>query len=558
MRFLLILLPGLFIYGSSGQTLNIDQFASGFIQPVDIAHAGGDELYIVERAGRIFVLDESGNTLPGHFLNITDRVNSSASERGLLGLVFHPQYPDSSYIYCNYTGPGGATRISRFTVNSNTSADSTSEVILLSYAQPFTNHNGGDLDFDDNGYLLIASGDGGSGGDPMNLAQNLNSLLGKILRIDVDNGNPYSIPNTNPFVGQPNVREEIWAYGLRNPWRIDFDQINQALYVGDVGQNNWEEIDEIDVGLPDPNFGWRCYEGSNDFNLDSCEGVITIDPIHEYPHVGGGCSGSITGGKLYRGFDMPAFYGKYFYADYCEGFIAALDPQTLQNDTLFGPSSLRLTTFGEDAQGGLYVGERNSGIIYKLSSEPQEHFIFTINLNGAQSGTPSGAIGYGIATLDTTTNILTASGKFSELIGNVTVAHVHRAPAGMNGGVVFPLTITDYGTDSIGFFGSGSLTENELNDLLTFDGLYVNIHSSAHPTGEIRGQIVRTDCPGFYSIQAPLIPEGVYILKSAAMLGDITNDRDAIVKYNQDVTLDPGFKVDLGATMEIIWEICGP
>ena len=540
------------------QSLHLLPFASGFNQPTDIAHTGTSDLYIVERQGIVYRVDSSGITTSTPFLNITDRVVTNSGERGLLGLVFHPQYPDSAYIYCNYTGSGGATYIARFDVLSNSTADSTSELVILTYSQPFSNHNGGDLEFDDDGHLYIASGDGGSGGDPLNYAQNKNTLLGKILRIDVDNGTPYTIPPTNPLVGQANVREEIWAYGLRNPWRIDFDSATQALYVADVGQNAWEEINKINMGILDPNFGWRCYEATHPYNLDSCEGITPIDPIHEYAHrLGGGCTASITGGKLYRGTDMPAFYGKYFYADYCTGFIGLLDVNTLQNDTLVQPSSFRFSTFGEDARKRLYIAERNSGIIYQLATDPPTDFIFTINLDGGQASTPSTATGYGIATLDSVNRMLNVSGQFTDLIGNVTAAHVHVAPAGMNGPVAFPLSITNYGTDSIGFYGSGVLTTSEATALLANDGLYVNIHSSVYTAGEIRGQLTGVTCPEDYEIHAPLIPKGLYKVKGATSLGTLSNNQDVFVKYAEDVTLQKGFELSLGATLEITWEVCG-
>jgi len=550
-----------FIYPSIsfGQAVNLVEFSSGVTQPTDITNAGGSELYVAERTGRIRLIDANGVLSPTAFLNITDRVSINAGERGLLGVAFHPSYPDSAYVYCNYTGAGGATFVSRFDVTSATAADPGSELNLLTFSQPFTNHNGGDLVFDSNGYLMIASGDGGSGGDPQNNGQDLNTFLGKILRIDVDNGLPYAIPPGNPFVGVPGVKEEIWAYGLRNPWRIDFDETSQALFVADVGQNEFEEINEIALGLSDPNMGWRCYEATTPYNLDSCEGVSTIDPIAFYAHrAGAGCTGSVTGGVVYRGFDMPSLFGKYFFADYCTGYVATVDLNNYQVDTIISPSSFRFSTFGEDAQGRLYVGERNSGKIYRFETEPPTSFIFTIDLDGAQASTPSTATGYGIGTLDTSTNVLTVSGQFTELIGNVTVAHVHRAPAGSNGPVVFPLSITDYGTDSIGFFGSGTLGAGALNDLLSNDGLYVNIHSSTYGGGEIRGQIIRVDCPLNYALEAPILPGGEFKIKNATVLGNLTDNRSLLIKASESTTLKEGFTMSMGTTLDVISEICGP
>ena len=541
------------------QSIELVEFTTGLNQPVDIATAGGDELYVVERPGIIKIVNSDGSVPTVPFMDITDRVLANTGERGLLGLVFHPNYPDSAYIYCNYTGSGGETRISRFNVLSDAKADSTSEIILLNFSQPFTNHNGGDVCFDENGYLMIASGDGGSGGDPQNNAQNLNSLLGKILRLDVDAGLPYGIPASNPFIGMSGVREEIWAYGLRNPWRIDYDDMTNALYVGDVGQNMYEEISKLNTGVSDPNYGWRCYEANHEYNLDSCEGLTFIPPIHEYQHrLGAGCTGSVTGGVVYRGTDIPAIAGRYIFADYCTGFIATLDLDNgNQCDTLVEPSVLRFTTFGEDAQRRLYVAT-SLGIVYRIQAPANNHFIFTIDLDGSQASTPSTATGYGIATFDSTSNQLNVSGYFNDLIGTPTASHVHQAPAGSNGGVIFDLTRMDYGSDSIGFYGSGTLTPAQSTELLANDGFYVNIHSSIYGGGEIRGQITRVDCPLNYDAIAPLLPPGRYKVKESSVMGSLESNREMVIKFEDSTLLLNGFEVSIGSTLEILQEICGP
>lgn len=251
---------------SFAQDLELDLFASGFNRPVNIKHAGDDRLFVVEQDGFIKIVNSDGSVEPTNFLDIDDRVRSIGNEQGLLGLAFHPDFASNGYFFVNYTDNSGDTVISRFSrigVNP-TIADPNSELIILTYTQPYSNHNGGELQFGPDGYLYISSGDGGSGGDPQNNAQNLNSLLGKLLRIDVNNStasNPYEIPADNPFIGDAAARDEIWAYGLRNPWKFSFDALTDDLWIADVGQNAREEINLVpstDAGL---NYGWRCYEG---------------------------------------------------------------------------------------------------------------------------------------------------------------------------------------------------------------------------------------------------------------------------------------------------------
>ncbi len=227
----------------------------------------------MEQGGKIKILS-NGVINPVPFLDISGQI-SSGSERGLLGLAFHPDYADNGYFYVNYTKQNGDTQVSRFTRDPANPdiADPTSELPIIGYSQPFANHNGGCLAFGPDGYLYIGSGDGGSGGDPGNRAQNINLLLGKLLRIDVDNpsgGNNYGIPADNPFVGNPNAKGEIWAYGLRNPWRFSFDFTDNNLWIGDVGQGNIEEVDRTATTEAGFNYGWRCYEGSQPYNTENC------------------------------------------------------------------------------------------------------------------------------------------------------------------------------------------------------------------------------------------------------------------------------------------------
>jgi len=340
-----------------------------FNGPVFLTHSEDttDRIFVVEQAGRIKVFSNSQATSTAKvYLNITDRV-ISGGEQGLLGLAFHPDYKNNGYFYVNYTADNPLrTIISRFQVTSNPdSADKNSEFQILTFNQPYSNHNGGWTGFGPNdGYLYIATGDGGSGGDPQNNAQNITKLLGKILCIDVDGGTPYAIPPTNPFVDSTNinVKKEIYAWGLRNPWRCSFDPITGKLWAGDVGQNAWEEIDIIENGK---NYGWRCYEGTHPYNTSGCNYPEYINPIWEYPH---GAECSITGGYVYRGPSVPELAGKYIYGDYCSRKIWALEYDGITPPTnqylLTVPNSI--TSFGVDQNNELHITS-SDGKIYRFT-----------------------------------------------------------------------------------------------------------------------------------------------------------------------------------------------
>jgi glucose/arabinose dehydrogenase len=347
--------------------------ASGLNHPVALAHPGdaSRRLFVVEQAGRIRII-QNGALLPAPFLDIAGRV-LSGGERGLLGLAFPPGYETKGHFYVDYTRqPDGATVIARYTASGNL-ADPNSEQPLLTIPQPFANHNGGQLAFGPNdGFLYIAMGDGGSAGDPNDNAQNLNSLLGKILRIDVESGTaPYAIPPSNPFASSATARGEIWDFGLRNPWRFSFDRANGDLYIGDVGQNAFEEIDfEASSSPGGLNFGWRCKEGLHDFNFTgNCPSSTLVDPIAEYGHDLGI---SVIGGFVYRGAQNPFLAGRYFYGDFGSGRIwgiakANLTPTTWLSPTVELVSGLSLTSFGEDDQGELYLAEY-AGTVRQLRS----------------------------------------------------------------------------------------------------------------------------------------------------------------------------------------------
>lgn len=319
--------------------------ASGLTRPVDLqsAYDGSGRLFIIEKYG-VIRLFKDGLLLQEPFLNIDDRVNDRGNEMGLLGFAFHPNFEQNGYFYVNYTGEGGHTFISRFQASGDT-ADPNSETILLTVNQPYPNHNGGAVTFGPDGYLYLGLGDGGAGGDPLKNGQNIESLLGKILRIDVDQGDPYAVPADNPF------GNEVWAYGLRNPWRISFDQVTGDLWIGDVGQNVWEEIDYLPAGSPGgANFGWSIMEASYGYDGEAQPGLLL--PAAEYSH-DFGCS--VTGGYVYRG-AMPEWNGVYLYGDYCSGIIWGLINVNgqWQSQVLF-EAGTTITSFGQDESGEVYL-----------------------------------------------------------------------------------------------------------------------------------------------------------------------------------------------------------
>lgn len=370
----------LFYCSSFGQTVNLSPFASGFSTAVEIVNAGDSRLFVVERAGVIKILNSDGTINPTPFLDISGVVGSGG-ERGLLGLAFAPDYATSGRFYVNYTDDSSTdtpnTIIARYTVSANPDVANTTETVLLTYQQPFGNHNGGKIAFGQDGFLYISSGDGGSGGDPGDRAQDETTLLGKILRIDVS-GTTYSIPTTNPFSGSVNgpndPRPEIYAIGLRNPWKFSFDKTNGDLWIADVGQNSFEEINRVSgAGTPGDNYGWKCFEGTSPFSdTGNCPipgGLAnTVAPVAEYAHVGSGCSGSVTGGYVYRGTLYPNFIGKYFFAEYCMQTVGILTNDGSNNWSLAFQTANETegwTTLGEDSSGELYIS--GGSTIYKIT-----------------------------------------------------------------------------------------------------------------------------------------------------------------------------------------------
>lgn len=340
--------------------------------PIVVAHAPGDpgRLYVATQQGRILVWDGAA-FLPTPFLDISSIVNTSHGEQGLLGFAFHPDYAANGLLYVHYTNqPAGDSLIVRFARSATdpNRADATSGTLVLFVDQPYPNHNGGQVVFGPDGFLYLGFGDGGGGGDPNENAENLGSLLGKILRIDVDGGAPYAIPPSNPFVGVAGAREEVWAYGLRHPWRFDFDPRTGDLWIGDVGQDAIEEVNFEPAGSGGGrNYGWDRMEGSLCFEpATGCnDGTLTL-PVIEYPNAGfAECS--VIGGNVYRGAQHPDLYGRYVYADACSGRFWTARPDGaggfVAEEALVSP--VRPSTFGSDAAGELYVGDLRGGF-YRL------------------------------------------------------------------------------------------------------------------------------------------------------------------------------------------------
>jgi glucose/arabinose dehydrogenase len=341
--------------------------ASGFNKPTFLTHAGDGSrrLFVTEQPGRILVIKD-GNVLPTPFLDIVSIVGSDGSEQGLLSVVFHPNYTSNGFFFVNYTNKRGDTTIARYQASDNPDvADSNSARILLTINQPYVNHNGGQLVFGPDGYLYVGMGDGGAANDPHDNGQNLNTLLGKILRLDVDNADPYGVPQNNPFVNQADARPEIWSYGWRNPWRFSFDQATGDMYIADVGQNQYEEVDVELAGMPGgQNYGWRLMEGLHCFNPQNCDpaSLDVVLPVVEYDH-SQGCS--VTGGYVYRGSDFPDLTDVYFYGDYCSGIVWGLrreaDGSWAQAQLL--QAKANISSFGQDEAGEVYVVDHRGDIL---------------------------------------------------------------------------------------------------------------------------------------------------------------------------------------------------
>ena len=367
-------------------SIDLELIAKGFKKPIYVCSPNNEQnnLYVVEQRGKIIKIKD--NEQKSIFLDITNRVKEPGffgDERGLLGLAFHPEYKDNGYFFINYIDNNETTIISKFKFDKE--KFTFNETVLLSIKQPYSNHNGGHLEFGKDGFLYIATGDGGSAGDPEGNAQNLSSLLGKILRIDI-NDSLYSIPDGNPFVNNENARDEIWAYGLRNPWKFSFDNQNSLIFIADVGQNSWEELNVQDLNIAGINYGWNIKEGKHIYK-DNYKNNL-IDPLFEYSSNANygktltglkqttnviGCS--ITGGYVYNG-HIKKIQTQYFFGDYCTGKIWSIKDYESSgfevidwtNDLVENNKQLYISSFGKDASGELYIVD-HSGTIYKIIEE---------------------------------------------------------------------------------------------------------------------------------------------------------------------------------------------
>ncbi|MBP1465262.1 PQQ-dependent sugar dehydrogenase [Candidatus Chloroploca sp. M-50] len=353
--------------------LTVEPVLNGFRNPTHITNAGDGtgRLFVVEQAGAIWIVQD-GVRLEEPLLDLTELVGSQGSEQGLLSVAFHPQFRENGFLFVNYTDRNGTTVVARYTLSADPNrADPASATILMTIDQPAANHNGGLLKFGPDGYLYIGTGDGGASGDPWNNAQTLSTLLGKLLRIDVDSNEPYAVPANNPFIDADPARSEIWAYGLRNPWRFSFDRATGDLYLADVGQNALEEVHvQPASSLGGENYGWKIMEGDRCFNASSCDQTGLELPVFVYPHgsAEGGCS--ITGGYVYRGRAFPQLNGVYVFTDFCTGNLWGTYGDGVGWETaLLGRVDLRITSFGEDEAGELYLVDRAGGGVYRLVVE---------------------------------------------------------------------------------------------------------------------------------------------------------------------------------------------
>ncbi|MDL2335408.1 MAG: PQQ-dependent sugar dehydrogenase [Chloroflexota bacterium] len=354
--------------------LSAQPFADGFLELTFLTNAGdgSGDLYVVEQRGKVYRMAADGTVdMTSPFLDIVDKV-SCCDERGLLGLAFHPSFADNGRLFVDYTNVAGNTIVAELSLGADGNVDPESERFLLGIRQPFPNHNGGMLAFGADGYLYIGAGDGGSGGDPYGNGQSTDTLLGKILRIDVDHGDPYAIPDGNPYpvVNRAGAKPEIWDVGMRNPWRFSFDRATGDLWIGDVGQDRYEEVDAEPAGEGGRNYGWNTMEATHCFLVAGCDSTGITLPVAEYSH-NDGCS--ITGGYVYRGSLYPALVGLYVFSDYCSGNLWAIDAASSigagpVTPIEYGNANINPTAFGEDESGELYL-VNGAGQIFRLTAD---------------------------------------------------------------------------------------------------------------------------------------------------------------------------------------------
>ncbi len=353
-----------------GTGARLQQIASGLSSPLYLTSPPGDlaRLFVVEQTGGIRLIKD-GSLLPTPFLDLSGRI-VAGGEQGLLGLAFYPDYATSGRFVVHYTDPAGDTHLSIFQVSADPDvADPATEQVILTADQPYANHNGGQVLFGPDGFLYLGLGDGGAANDPEGRGQNLSELLGSILRVDVQSGTSYTVPADNPFVGQAGVQPEVWSYGLRNPWRFSFDRTTGDLYIADVGQDRYEEIDVAPGGASPGkgiNYGWNIMEGVHCLSGEQCDQTGLTLPAFEYGH-DQGCS--ISGGYVYRGSAIPALQGLYFFGDYCQGWVRSIRYTGGEATELTDWPTLKpggsVLSFGEDAAGELYVLS-SSGGVFKL------------------------------------------------------------------------------------------------------------------------------------------------------------------------------------------------
>jgi len=441
------------------QNVSLRLITSGLDLPVAITHANDSRLFITQQRGQIVIYDGT-RILPTPFLDIRTIV-LCCGERGLLSVAFHPQYAQNGFFFVYYNDATGDINIARYHVTADPNvADPNSALILKTIAhRDFSNHNGGQLAFGADGFLYAGTGDGGSGGDPSNNAQNLQILLGKILRLDVDNGPPY-IPPLNPFVGRTDASHEIWAYGVRNPWRFSFDRETGDLFIGDVGQNLYEEIDfQPALSTGGENYGWRIMEGLHCYNATTCNQSGLVLPVIEYTHTNGACS--VTGGYRYRGSRSSRLRGVYFYGDYCNGVIwgATRQPDGSWSPTPLYDAPFSISAFGEDLNGELYVADYSSGRVLAID-DPLAPTITTIapgsgRSNGGEAVTISGTnlanpasvtLGGSAATITASNSVsITITTPPAPSLGTVTVVVTTvggTATGGFRYDLGYPLTVT--------------------------------------------------------------------------------------------------------------------
>ena len=352
---------------TDGPELRAELVVDDLDAPLHLVSPPSDpRLFIVEQTGRVLIFTPGEELLDEPFLDLSDRI-SCCGEQGLLSLAFHPEYATNGFAFATFTDEDGATRVERFTVSSDPNvADPGSAKVIIVVDQPYANHNGGLSVFGPDGMLYVGLGDGGSAADPLGNGQDLGTLLGSLLRIDVDTDEPYEIPPDNPFVGTAGARGETWAYGLRNPWRFAFDSTSGELYIADVGQNLWEEVNRVPAAQGGQNYGWSVMEGAHCFGSDDCSQAGMTLPVYEYDH-DDGCS--VTGGHVYRGTEIPDVVGHYFFADFCEGWVRSLRPGTGSPQVVewdLGDLG-EITSFGEDAAGEIYIVSAR-GRVYRLAA----------------------------------------------------------------------------------------------------------------------------------------------------------------------------------------------